>query len=218
MFTCSRCESVNAVNKQNAKIMTKKIYIAEETVIPAYGSITPYLIDTVGVRDTDALVERYKLGCAPSDGADVFWRLDVDGRPMGASVILHDEHGRMLRAWADIPRNPALNGIYATRPCLFGRHLLRAGDAVAIVPDEVSALLGSVAEPRLTWMAVGYGQTLTADMLASLAGHDVVLFPDSLNAEPWHRLALPTGRMAVSDTFTDTDLTKFLSNQINYEK
>ena len=190
------------------------IYIPKDIVRPAYGSIIPYLIGAVGVRNTDKLVERYKLGCAHADGADIFWRLDADGNPTGASVILHDGRGNVLRAWPTIPRNPALNGIYATRPCLFGRHLLRDGDAVAIVPDEVSALLGSVAEPRLKWMAVGYGQNLTEGLLAQLAGHDVVLFPDSLNAEPWHRLPMPTKRMAVSDAFAAGDLNQTIIDNV----
>lgn len=212
-FTVFTVNTVNTVNAQTLKTM-KMIYIPKDTIKPAYGSIIPFLLDTVGVHHTDALVERYRLGCAPTDGADIFWRLDAGGNPTGASVILHDGRGNVLRAWPTIPRNPALNGIYATRPCLFGRHLLRDGDAVAIVPDEVSALLGSVAEPRLKWMAVGYGQNLTEGLLAQLAGHDVVLFPDSLNAEPWHRLPMPTKRIAVSDAFAAGGLNRTLIDNV----
>ena len=191
------------------------IFIPKETVRPAYGSITPYLLDTVGVRATDALVERYKTGCAQADGADIFWRLDAYGNPMGGAVILHNEQGVGLRAWDILERNPTLSGIYATYPCLFGWHLLRMGDAVAIVQDEVTALLGSVAEPRLTWLAVGYGQNLTEGVLAPLAGHDVFLYPDSLNAEPWHGLRMPTKRMVVSDAFTaERDINRSIINTI----
>ena len=100
-----------------------------------------------------------------------------------------------------------------TAPSFFGGHLVHDASTIAIVQDEITALLGAVAEPSFTWLAVGYGQNVTGDMLVQLAGHDVVMFADSLNAEAWHGLRLPNKRMAVSDAFVCADVNQYLLNK-----
>lgn len=107
---------------------------------------------------------------------------------------------------------------WLTAPTLFGGHLVRKAATIAVVQDELTAILGAVAEPSFTWMAAGYGQDITAYMLSQLAGHDVVMFADSLNAEAWHSLKLPNKRMAVSDTFIERDINSYFINTLKSRK
>ena len=147
------------------------------------------------------------------------WRLSKDGEPMGGNIIIYDsDNGRALACEPVTHKLMKPYEWWLTAPALFGGHLVRKAATIAVVQDELTAILGAVAEPSFTWMAAGYGQDITAYMLSQLAGHDVVMFADSLNAEAWHSLKLPNKRMAVSDTFIERDINSYFINTLKSRK
>lgn len=190
-------------------------HIYKEIVRPSYYScLVAYLINTVGVKATDSLIPLYHIGACRIDGAAALWRLDADGKPLDGSAVLFDvSTGQVITAESITHRLMPPYEWWFTAPSFFGGHLVHNASTIAIVQDEITALLGAVAEPSFTWLAVGYGQNVTGDMLVQLAGHDVVMFADSLNAEAWHGLRLPNKRMAVSDAFVCADVNQYLLNK-----
>ena len=206
----NRCEHVII---RDMKDYNKHIY--KEIVRPSYYScLVAYLLNTVGVKATDELIQRYNIGACKGDGAAALWRLDGDGNPLDGSAVLFDAGtGQVIMAEPITHRLMKPWEWWVTLPAFFGGHLVYNASTIAIVQDEITALFGAVAEPSFTWLAVGYGQNVTRDMLVQLTGHDVILFADSLNAEAWHGLRLPNKRMAVSDAFVCADVNQYLLNK-----
>lgn len=173
-------------------------------------SLTAHLDKHLNFRQTEQVLDAYKIGSITDDGA-VFWRLRADGQPVGGAVAVYDEQGE-LKQWDDITQHIGnhVSSRYYAAPCLFGMHLV--GDKpIIIVPNELTALIGAGKQPQFTWLGVGHGQNLTDELLTQLTGHQVVLFPDSLCSEPWRELKLHYN-MALNESFINSDIIEYLDN------
>lgn len=74
---------------------------------------------------------------------------------------------------------------------MFGGHLAKKNPKkiVAVVQDEMTAILGSIVLPDFTWVAAGYGRNLTIASIESMHACRVRLFPDEMAADRWRSIA-----------------------------
>ena len=135
--------------------------------------------------------QRYRLG-ASRNGGVIFWQIDEfdllrDGKIMYYRTDCHRDHDRkptwtsyLMRKSGQLPKD------WNTDHCLFGLHLLMedvrwkmADVKVAVVEAEKTAVIMSEVKPEYVWMATGGKTELNVAKLRPLAGHRIILFPDT---------------------------------------
>ncbi|MBO4487169.1 MAG: hypothetical protein J5729_02290 [Bacteroidaceae bacterium] len=144
--------------------------------------------------------QRYRLGCS-RDGGVIFWQIDEhevlrDGKIMHYLPDCHRDHDRKP-SWVSyhLRRNGLLPEDWKAEHCLFGLHQLNlqfdnlqctistiTGEnckSVAVVEAEKTAVIMSEVKPEYIWMATGGKTELSVARLKPLAGHRVILFPDT---------------------------------------
>ncbi|WP_231559237.1 DUF6371 domain-containing protein [Prevotella denticola] len=143
------------------------------------------------MRNIDELISRFHLGavCTTLNGhyGSVLPRINERGNVVGGEVIYFDvDNGNILRQdpITDHLYNWYSFDYYTDKEVFFGEHLL-SGKPVAIVTEEKTALLGTLAESSIDWLAVGEGYNLTNGMMNKLVGKRVVLFPDDMSSDYW---------------------------------
>ena len=147
--------------------------------------------------------QRYRLGMSRNGGV-IFWQIDVhevlrDGKIMHYCPDCHRDHDRKP-SWVSyhLRRSGLLPEDWKSEHCLFGLHLLREDvrckmadvssqtssfrpqtSAIAVVEAEKTAVIMSEVKPDYTWLATGGKTELSVARLKPLAGHRVILFPDT---------------------------------------
>ena len=132
--------------------------------------------------------QRYRLGASRDHGV-IFWQIDDhevihDGKIMHYRPDCHRDHDRKpswvcyhLRSHGLLPQD------FKADHCLFGLHLLAAsaeeGKTICVVEAEKTAVIMSEVKPDYLWMATGGKTELNVARLKPLAGHKVILFPDT---------------------------------------
>ena len=177
----------------------------------------------------DELLTRFQVGTsAHRPGACVFWFIDEKGRTRGGKVMLYDEtfhrvkteegrttwahtvladryqrQGQPAPAW--LPAYAASNN--PKSPCLFGLPQLAtapAGQHVALVESEKTAIVATPYLPRFVWLATGSLSQLTADRLAPVKGRPLVLWPDAGALTAWQRKANELRGLGFNITVSET--------------
>lgn len=172
------------------------IEIPKQDIGCHYSSLTDYLDKMAGydsklLSAIDRLVMGFHLGAVTKlvNGhyGTVLPRINRNNKVVGGSVQYIDtESGAVLQ------REPLVKHLYnwycfdyyTDDEVFFGEHLL-SNKPVAIVQEEKTALLGTLAEPAVDWPAVGESYNLTKGMMSKLAGRRVVLFPDDMSCDYW---------------------------------
>ena len=172
------------------------IEIPKQDIGCHYSSLTDYLDKMVGydsrlLSAIDRLMMGFHLGAITKlvNGhyGTVLPRINRNNKVVGGSVQYIDtESGAVLQ------REPLVKHLYnwycfdyyTDDEVFFGEHLL-SNKSVAIVQEEKTALLGTLAEPAVDWLAVGESYNLTKGMMSKLAGRRVVLFPDDMSCDYW---------------------------------
>lgn len=114
-------------------------------------------------------VQSYHIGKSKS-GFPIFWLIDDLG-------IVYDGH--IGDSWVSTllkSRAPLLK-YWPVNHCLFGLHLLTCSMPVSIVDSEQTAVILSELCPESLWMAYCDNSNLTVDLMASLQGHVVTIYP-----------------------------------------
>lgn len=188
-----------------------------------YSSVTDYLDYVVGydkdmMSAIDHTIERYHLGAVYEtvDGhrGSVLPRMDKNGKIAGGSVIYFDVHnGSVLKTGklTDHLYQWYCYDYYEDNDVFFGEHTL-SFKPVAIVKEEKTALLGTLASYPVDWIAVGHGRELTRKMIDKLHGRQVVLFPDDSNDQKWEILF--GDYVKVDKSFVETGINEYLINRI----
>ena len=203
------------------------IEIPREDVVPHYSSLTDFLDKVVGydakrLSSIDQLIMRYRLGAVKKlmDGhyGSVLPRINQKGMIVGGNVIYYNaEDGTMLC------KDDLTNHLYSwyafdyyTDPnVFFGEHLC-LGRQIAIVQEEKTALLGTLAYPEIDWLAVGVGNNLTDSMMKKFIGRQVILFPDDFCFDFW---SVHFGsKFRVDDSFTHRDINQYLIDFIHSQQ
>lgn len=175
----------------------------------SYSSLTTLLDDFLGTdnfHSFDAL-KLYKVTALHDHDGARLWRCDIAGNPLNGQLVMF-EAGK-IKEYLPITRNlwPYWNCRYILQEAFFGGHLLSdTTKPVAIVEDEITALLGSQLEKRFTWLAIGHGQNLTPSLLSQLVGYQVTLFPDDMASEFWGSMAEDFSNVLCSEMFTEINI------------
>ena len=188
-----------------------------------YSSLTNYLdklvnYDVSMMRKIDELIARFHMGAVNKtiNGhyGSVLPRINERGMVVGGEVIYFDvDNGSTLR------KDPITDHLYSwfcfdyytDREVFFGEYLL-SGKPIAVVMEEKTALLGSLAEPSLDWIAVGNTYLLTDRMMDRLRGKRVILFPDGMACDYWNEHF--GARFKVNNGFTQRDINEYLIDRI----
>ena len=199
------------------------IEIPEQDIGCHHSSLTDYLdaiagYDPMMLSAIDRLIMRFHWGAVTKlvNGhyGTVLPRINRNGKVVGGSVLyfdadsgvaLHREHlVEHLYSWYCFD-------YYTDEEVFFGEHLL-SNKPVAIVQEEKTALLGTLAAPSVDWLAVGDGLNLTNGMMNKLAGKRVVLFPDDISCDYW-KGQFGT-RFKVDCSFVHRDINQYLIERI----
>jgi hypothetical protein len=147
-----------------------------------------FLYGVFGVEVTDRAMQQYHVGtCSHWDGATVFWEVDLQGKVRAGKVMQYDstkgkrvedpKTGKKLISSAHY-----LLKLPDPRPsqCFFGEHLLvDTTKTVAIVESEKTAVIASIDDPDMIWLACGSLTGLSTDKCQILKGRNVILYPDA---------------------------------------
>lgn len=199
------------------------IEISKTDISLHYSSLTDYLdklvnYDVSMMRKIDELIARFHMGAVNKtiNGhyGSVLPRINERGMVVGGEVIYFDvDNGSTLR------KDPITDHLYSwfcfdyytDREVFFGEYLL-SGKPIAVVMEEKTALLGSLAEPSLDWIAVGNTYLLTDRMMDRLRGKRVILFPDGMACDYWNEHF--GARFKVNNGFTQRDINEYLIDRI----
>ena len=172
------------------------IEISKQDIGCHYSSLTDYLDKMAGydsklLSSIDRLMMGFHLGAVTKlvNGhcGTVLPRINRNNKVVGGSVQYFDtDSGAILQ------REPLVEHLYSwycfdyytDDEVFFGEHLL-SNKPVAIVQEEKTALLGTLAETAVDWLAVGEDYNLTNNMMSKLAGKRVLLFPDAIRFDYW---------------------------------
>lgn len=188
-----------------------------------YSSLTDYLDKAVDYNPKmlsaiDDLIIRFHLGAViklvNGHHGTVLPRISWNNKVVGGSVLYFDTgSGAVLRREALVEHLYSWYcfDYYTDDEVFFGEHLL-SNKPVAIVQEEKTALLGTLAEPSIDWLAVGEGCNLTDGMMTRLEGRRVVLFPDDMNYDYW--MEKFKGRFKVDNGFIQHDINNYLIDKI----
>jgi hypothetical protein len=173
-----------------------------DAMVSVDNSLCRCLMHTYQPEAVEWLTEEYRIGCYSMNGYDdytVFPNIDRKGRVCNLKIQHYDTDpqsprfahsdkgfcywlGKMWVREGKLPQGAQFNSC-----CLFGEHLLNRypDSGVALVESPKNALFGAIAFPQLTWVAVGSKGMLKRDLLESLRGRDVMVFPDCDGVEEW---------------------------------
>ena len=200
------------------------IEIPKDSFMPRFSSLTDYLDKVVGydakkLSSIDQLVMRYRMGASSKlmggHYGTVLPRINRKGMIVGGNVIYYSaDDGTMLYKDALIDHlYPWFAFDYYVDPNVFyGEHLYR-GRQTAIVQEEKTAMLGTLAYPDIDWLAVGVGNNLTDEMMKKFIGRQVILFPDDFSYEFWS--GHYGSKFKVDDSFTHRDINQYLIDFIH---
>ena len=188
-----------------------------------YSSITDYLDKAVDYNPKmlsaiDYLIMRFHLGAVTKlvngHHGTVLPRISRNNKVVGGSVQYFDtESGAILQRESLVEHLYSWYcfDYYTDDEVFFGEHLL-SNKPIAIVQEEKTALLGTLAEPAVDWLAVGEGYNLTNNMMSKLAGKRVVLFPDDISCDYWKEQF--GARFKVDRGFVHRDINRYLIDRI----
>ena len=203
------------------------IEIPKDSFMPRFSSLTDYLDKVVGydakkLSSIDQLVMRYRMGASSKlmggHYGTVLPRINRKGMIVGGNVIYYSaDDGTMLYKDALIDHlYPWFAFDYYIDPNVFyGEHLYR-GRQTAIVQEEKTVMLGTLACPDIDWLAVGVGNNLTDGMMKKLTGRQVILFPDDFSYEFWSKHF--GSKFKVDDSFTHRDINQYLIDFIHRQQ
>ena len=200
------------------------IEIPRDSFKTGFSSLTDYLDKVVGYETKklgiiDQLIMRYRLGAVRKlmggHYGTILPRINRKGMIVGGNVIYYNVgDGTMLHKGELIDHLYSWYAFdyYVDPNVFYGEHMYR-GRQTAIVQEEKTAMLGTLAYPDIDWLAVGVGNNLTDEMMKKLIGRQVILFPDDFSYEFW--MEHFGSKFKVDDSFTHRDINQYLIDFIH---
>lgn len=159
------------------------------------------------------VLARYRTG-STRDGRIIYWQIDEQGQVRTGKVMAYDLDGHRRKegqgnvCWVHSLKIGGIHFDEMLMPqCLFGLHLLDTQSVYAntqsssltaqgssLVESEKTALIMSILCPGRVWLATGGKQNFKEQMVAPLAGMEVLLFPDADALIDWYTRAMEFNR------------------------
>lgn len=163
-------------------------YIPEEMMIRSLRTenhFVQFLTKYFSLSDVALTIDTYRIGDA-KDGRVIYWQIDDENRIRTGKIMKYDPTtGHRVKGvsgsfdWAHRHvKNP-----FQLKQCLYGLHLIKNDNPIAIVESEKSAIVGSMAISTYTWMATGGKQNFR--LMEAVKGRNVTLFPDLGAYDQW---------------------------------
>lgn len=162
-----------------------------------------YLKGKYGEQVVSQTFRTYRIGTANMfGGSTVYWQIDVDGNVHTGKIMAYDSAtGKRIKGNGNaVCFVHALKSIkdnipdFQLKQCFFGEHLLSSSpySKVCIVESEKTAVIASICMPSHVWIASGGKDgCFRSDVVQSLQGRDVILFPDLGQFDYWHVKKMP---------------------------
>ena len=172
---------------------------------------------------TKSLIARFKIGTSKKwKGANVFWQIDHLGNVRQAKIMLYspttgkrikmDEYPHKGRAKIHFAGKAILKKAGINNPnlkqCFYGEHQLsyNLSKTIGVVESEKTAILMSVLQPDLIWLATG-GKNgckwTSVETNYVLRKRKVILFPDLGCYKEWNEKAIHLTKLGYSINTTD---------------
>lgn len=162
-----------------------------------------YLKGKYGEQVVSQAFRTYKIGTANMfGGSTVYWQIDNDGNVRTGKVMAYYcSTGKRIKGDGNaVCFVHGLRSIkdsipdFQLKQCFFGEHLLATSpySKVCIVESEKTAVIASICMPGHVWIASGGKDgCFRSDVVESLRGRDVILFPDLGQFDYWHDKKMP---------------------------
>lgn len=156
------------------------------------GTLADFLLNLFGNNAIDEMKRMLVAGDANSNTSFIY--ADILGRGMSIKTIAYDAHGKRSKDGIILPSKRLDTSQIAgyitpegnVRPIrvsdgsyqlLYGQHLLRSpekSDIVVVVESEKTALIGSIVEPKITWLASGGSKGLSITKIRALRSANAI--------------------------------------------
>lgn len=154
-------------------------------------NLSTFLYGLFPVNIVELILNRYHIGTIRrwGDRATMFWQIDKDYRVKTGKVMLYSEEtGKRVKepfnkiTWAHIPgviRYEPEVSEYGLEQCFFGEHLLNTNPKVVhVVESEKTAILCSMLNPEVVWVATGGLEMISEERLLPFKDCKLVFYPD----------------------------------------
>lgn len=146
-------------------------------------NLVVYLSSFFDVKQVNLVANMYNIGTSSrwNGGTTIFWEVDNNGFVRTGKLIKYSHDGHRIKGknnWVHSVLN--IEG-FNLKQCFFGEHLLNQfpDKDIAIVESEKTAIIASVFQPSLIWLASGGAEGINAEKVKPLEGRNVILFPDT---------------------------------------
>ena len=161
----------------------------------------------------EVVQSEYDYFLSASGTSVIFWQIDQLERVRSGKVM--DYNPTTGKRTKDINGKAHINWMHQKpfnlKQCLFGLHLMKENSKpIGIVESEKTAVIMSIKEPRLTWMACGSVNGFKIDYLAPLRLRKIIAFPDKGCFEKWNETA-----ESLRDSGFDITVNDVLEKNIN---
>lgn len=138
----------------------------------------------------NSVIEKYKIGTSNKwKGSTVFWQIDSEWDVRTGKIMLYDpETGKRVKnpynhiSWVHNPDKNLQEKCqvdFNLKQCFFGEHLITENvTKCSIVESEKTAILCSLLNPKVTWLATGGLQNINEERLIPLQGKELTFYPD----------------------------------------
>jgi Domain of unknown function (DUF6371)/Zinc beta-ribbon finger, putative len=143
--------------------------------------------------DIKKAIKKYFIGTSSHwSGATVFWQLDECYNGCAGKVMLYDKNtgARIKNPYPHINwMHKVLNEKQFTlQQCLFGLHLISEykNYTIGLVESEKTAVIMSVLNPSILWLATGSKTNLKEQLLKPIKHFNIVAYPDKTEYIDWN--------------------------------
>jgi hypothetical protein len=183
----------NAVSEKVETSFIDKRFVNKSITYNDRNVLLRFLREVFPIDAVNKTAAAYRIGTNP-DGDTVFWQVDSVGKVRTGKIMRYLDNGHRDKASGSVDwihRALQLDNFNLVQ-CLFGEHLLKESKmVVGIVESEKTALIMSITNPNVTWLATGglsnWGAVERAAKL--LTGKKIILYPDLGGFDAWETKA-----------------------------
>ena len=142
-----------------------------------------WLVKIFGDEVAKLLQVRYNIGTAKGGGT-IFWQQDKAGNYRTGKVMYYTTNGKRDKNHNSWYLHNKVSENYVLKQVFFGEHLITTGSSIALCESEKTAIVMSVFNPELIWLAAGGSEMLNAYRLTRIPSLSIV-YPDNGMRDKW---------------------------------